>query len=171
MWRFNLVFKMASAKYWMGFAYSFAWVTPMFCTCMCLNHLASSVFLQKECYLYLILDGKKGRVSSTWIIILLMWKVGSGRFKMRSFQCQSQQDFSCLCWNDAGHCWSFLGWSPKITKNFAEKKFQQNQNCTLITYVECRMYQKQPQLRKSQCKTLKPTKVLLYWLRIIYIYL
>ncbi len=59
--------------------------------------------------------------------ILLQWKVGSGRIKIRLFQCQCQQDFSCLHWNDAGHCLSFLRESPKMAKIYAEEKFQQNQ--------------------------------------------
>ncbi len=92
--------------------------------------------MQKECYLYSILDGKR---KSEWCmnIILLKWKVGSGRIKMRNLQHQCHKDFSCLCWNNVGCCWSFLGESPKIHEKFPEENFQQNQNWTLIPYVEC----------------------------------
>ncbi len=91
--------------------------------------------------------------------ILLKWKVGSERIKMKLFHHQYQQDFSCLHWNDAGHCWSFIGESPKIAKILAEEKFQ-NKSWTLIMYIEC-IHSNWNCISVSICKKLWNTLILI----------
>ncbi len=83
--------------------------------------------MQKECNSYSIFLGKKGGVSDAGKNTRDE-KNGSGRRKMRLLHLQCQQDFTCLHWSDTGHCWSFLGESPKIAEILAEEKFQQNQS-------------------------------------------
>ncbi len=102
-----------------------------FCLQFCLSHI--NVLYLSGCYSYFILRccyfSSYFTSTVTHKKILLQWNVGSWRIKMRLFQYQCQQDLSCLCWSDAGHCWSFLQESPKIlnfilTKSFSNTKVE-----------------------------------------------